>query len=171
MRRYRVSIALALVLAAVGLAWASAGDKPAPTLTPLDYAELQHLTSRLNQGADSHDADMWVSLWTPDGVWTNAEGQSHSGHAGLTEYRRARRAELAGRTNIRHWTNSLSITPTPGGAIGRSYYMMVRVDTNPPTPASAGHYDDVYVKTGKGWRIKSRTIRGYPRDTAIAVAP
>lgn len=168
MRTLRISGALGLALVLMGMAWVYARDERSVALGPQDYAELQHLTSRLNQGADSHDAEMWVSLWTPDGVWTNTEGQLHTGHAGLGAYRRARRAELDGRTDIRHWTNSLSITPTAGGAIGRSYYMMMRVSTNPPTPLSAGHYDDVYVKTAKGWRIKSRTIRGYPRDVAIA---
>jgi hypothetical protein len=170
MRTFRVSGALAVVLAFAGMAWVYARDQKSHVFGPQDYAELQHLTSRLNQGADSHDADLWVSLWTPDGVWTNQEGRSHVGHAGLREYRRARRAELDGRTDIRHWTNSLSITPTAEGATGRSYYMMMRISTNPPTPVSAGHYDDVYVKTSNGWRIKSRTIRGYPADSAIAVA-
>lgn len=170
MRTLRNTVALGVVLVLVGMAWVYARDEKSGTLTAQDYAELQHLTSRLNQGADSHDADMWVSLWTSDGVWTNTEGKAHSGHAGLREYRRARRAELDGRTDIRHWTNSLIITPTADGATGRSYYMMMRVSANPPTPMSAGHYDDVFVKTAKGWRIKSRTIRGYPKDTAIAVA-
>ncbi len=165
--RWAVTVTLVVVLACA--AWVAARDRKEATLTAGDYAELQHLTARLNQGADSHDADMWVSLWTPDGVWTNTEGQSHRGHDGLRAYRRARRAELDGRTDIRHWTNSLILTPTADGAVGRSYYVMIRVNANPPLPASAGHYEDVYVRTATGWRIKSRTIRGYPRDAAIAV--
>jgi hypothetical protein len=71
---------------------------------------------------------------------------------------------LAGRSDIRHWTNGLAITPSAEGATGRSYCMMMRVSTTPPTPVSAGHYDDVYVKTVKGWQIKRRSISVYPRD-------
>ena len=29
-------------------------------------------------------------------------------------------------------------------------------DGKPTTMLSGGHYDDVYVKTAQGWRIKSR---------------
>ncbi len=166
MQRPGIGAVLTLVLALAGVAWLYARDPKGATLSPQDYAEIQHLTARLNQGADFHDADLWVSLWTPDGVWTSAEGRAYTGHAGLTEYRRARKAELGGRSDIRHWTNSLAITPSPEGATGRSYYMMMRVSTTPPTPASAGHYDDVYVKTVNGWRIKRRTISVYPRDLA-----
>lgn len=166
MRRFCVSAALTAILALAGIAWVSARDPKVPTLAPQDYADIQHLTSRLNQGADSHNAEMWVSLWTPDGTWTNNAGRSYSGHAGLTEYRRTRRAELGGRTDIRHWTNSLVITPTADGATGRLYFMMMRVNGNPPAASSAGHYDDVYVKTANGWRIKRRTIQIYSRDAS-----
>lgn len=163
MRRLYASAALTLILALAGVAWVSARDPKVATLGPQDYAEIQHLTSRLNQGADFHDAEMWVSLWTPDGVWTPSVGPAHSGHAGLAEYRRMRREELGGRTDIRHWTNSLVITPTADGATGRLYFMMMRVNATPPVPTSSGHYDDVYVKTANGWRIKRRTIQTYGR--------
>ena len=49
--------------------------------------------------------------------------------------------------------------------------MMMRVSTTPPTPVSAGRYDDVYVKTPAGWRIKRRNHpRGPVRREARAVA-
>jgi ketosteroid isomerase-like protein len=166
MRRLYASAALTSILAVAGAAWISARDAKVATLTPQDYADIQHLTSRLNQGADSHDADMWVSLWTPDGVWTPSVGPARSGHAGLREYRRARREELGGRMDIRHWTNSLVITPSAEGATGRLYFMMMRVNVTPPVPASSGHYDDVYVKTADGWRIKRRTIQTYAPNTS-----
>ena len=44
--------------------------------------------------------------------------------------------------------------------------MMMNVSTSPPTPVASGHYDDVFTKTAEGWRIKRRTIRAYPKDTA-----
>jgi uncharacterized protein (TIGR02246 family) len=169
MQRHIVPAALALSLALAGITWVSARDPKAaaPTLTPQDYAEIQHLTARLNQGADSHDSQMWVALWTPDGVWTSPEGRAYTGHKELAEYRRARREELGGRTDIRHWTNSLVVTPTADGATGRSYYVMMKVNAAPPMPMAAGHYDDVYTKTSSGWRIKRRTIYSYPKEVAI----
>jgi uncharacterized protein (TIGR02246 family) len=170
MERHSGSVALALILALAGITWVSARDDKPPALTPQDYVEIQHLTARLNQGADSHDAQMWVSVWTPDGTWTSPEGRAYTGHAELARYRRERKEELGGRTDIRHWTNSLVLTPSADGATGRLYYVMMRVNPAPPTPMSAGHYDDVYVKTSNGWRIKRRTIYAYPRDAA-AILP
>ena len=165
MRRFGVSMmTLGLVLTLTAMVWGYARDARVSTLSPQDYAEIQHLTARLNQGADSHDSDMWVSLWTPDGVWTAPDGRAYVGHAGLADYRRARRAELKGRSDIRHWTNSLVLTRTADGATGRLYYMMMNVSTSPPTPVSAGHYEDVFTKTADGWRIKHRIIRVYPKD-------
>ena len=119
MRRHCASATVALALVLVGLAGASARDKKDLALSPQDYAELQHLTARLNQGADSHDSEMWVSVWTPDGIGRHQEAGAYVGHSGLSEYRRARREELGGRSDIRHWTNSLVITPSADGATGR----------------------------------------------------
>jgi hypothetical protein len=159
-----MSLTLLLTVAVAGItgSWANARDQKGVALSPQDYAAIQHLTARLNQGADFHDSDMWVSVWTPDGVWTAPDGRAYAGHAGLAEYRRTRRAELGGRSDLRHWTNSMVVTPTPDGAAGRTYFMMMNVKTTPPTPVSSGHYEDVFTKTADGWRIKRRTIRSYP---------
>src|SRR5688572_12017649 len=102
MRRRRVSMMLGLVLTLTAVVWAYARDAKTPALGPQDYAAIEHLTSRLNQGADWHDSDMWVSVFTPDGVWTGTDGRAYAGRAGLEEYRRVRRAELKGRSDLRH---------------------------------------------------------------------
>ena len=162
MRSFRVLTMIAVVVGFSGIGWVHAqAGKEVPPLTPADYAEIQHLVVRLNQGADFHDSEMWLSVWTPDGGWTRPDGRAYEGHEGLAEYRRTRRGEVGGRTDTRHWTNSLVVTPTVDGATGRSYYMMMDVSTTPPTPISAGHYEDVFVKTSDGWRIKRRIIEPY----------
>ena len=164
MRRQLIVMAVAVGLVASAVGWASAqgGETRVMTITSEDYAELQHLALRLNQGADFHDSALWVSQWTPDGVWTNTSGREYVGHEGLKEYRRTRKAQVEGRSDIRHWTNGLVLTPTADGATGRSYYMILNVTTEPPTTVASGHYDDVFVKTADGWRIKHRVIRAYP---------
>ena len=48
------------------------------------------------------------------------------------------------------------ITPTPEGATGRVYLLMLGM-TGPNSLQRDGGYEDVYVKTSGGWRIKSRT--------------
>jgi hypothetical protein len=51
------------------------------------------------------------------------------------------------------------IKPSPEGATGRSYLVALDISEarKPTTILHGGHYDDVYVKTSQGWRIKSRT--------------
>ena len=164
MQRLAIVTVVLVGLVGAGSGWAHAQNRgsQASSLTPQDYAELQHLALRLNQGADFHDSQLWVSQWTPDGIWTSTNGREHVGHDGLKEYRRTRRAEVGGRSDIRHWTNGLVLTPTAGGATGLSYYMILDVTTTPPKPIASGHYEDVFARTPDGWRIKHRIIRAYP---------
>ncbi len=159
---FGVLIVSVVVLMGVELGYGQGLANNKLILTPLDYAELQHLALRLNQGADFHDTELWVAQWTPDGIWTNPEGREYVGHQGLRAYRQARRVQVKGRSDIRHWTNGLVLTPTVDGATGFSYYMILDVTTHPPTPSASGHYEDVFVKTSSGWKIKHRIIRAYP---------
>ena len=171
MGRRCVAMALVAVGVVTATSWVAAqeGETRAMTITPADYAEIQHLALRLNQGADFHDSELWVSQWTPDGVWTNPSGREYAGHDGLKEYRRTRKAQVDGRSDIRHWTNGLVLTPTTNGATGRSYYMILNVTTEPPTTVASGHYEDVFVKTADGWRIQRRVIRAYPLGDGASV--
>src|SRR5262245_4528382 len=111
MRRLYVSAVLLAIVGLTGTAWIFAQGARAPELTPQDYADIEHLTARLNQGVDSHDAELWASAFAEDGTWVPGEGgRALTGHAALKEYRNRRRAELKGNTDERHWTNSLVVT-------------------------------------------------------------
>ena len=78
------------------------------------------------------------------------------------------RGEKGTDTGSRHWNNGWHIAPSPEGAWGRVYWMVLDVGSGEPvgdlpgvvgwTHRSTGVYDDVYVKAAKGWRIKSRTL-------------
>jgi len=48
------------------------------------------------------------------------------------------------------------ITPTAEGATGRVYLMQLGVK-GPGSIERHGGYEDIYVKTAQGWRIKQRT--------------
>jgi hypothetical protein len=54
-------------------------------------------------------------------------------------------------------TNHL-IEPSPEGARGKVYLLVIDIaQSNKPTSVNmGGHYEDVYVKTAAGWRIKTR---------------
>ena len=51
---------------------------------------------------------------------------------------------------------SILIEPTPEGAKGRGYWMLLNVVEGPPQPLATGYHEDTYVKTADGWRIKTR---------------
>ena len=79
---------------------------------------------------------------------------------------RAERAErYQGRTGDvgrRHLNGSFLITPTSGGAKGRAYWLLMDVTTRPPTITASGYYEDSFVRTPSGWRIKPRTLHADP---------
>ena len=59
---------------------------------------------------------------------------------------------------IRHVLSNLIIKPAPGGASGSVYSTTIEA---PATIIGIGIYEDTFVKTGEGWRIKKRV---YHRD-------
>jgi len=146
------------VLAGVGCSQAQQpAGSPAAELTGQDYAEIIHLFGRYNQGSDFQDAAMWLSIFTADAVFRpGANAPEIVGQAALAEWRAQNFAARPPERQSRHWNSSWVITPTPGGATGRAYYLLVDVSSGQPVVAGSGYYEDVYVKTPGGWRIKER---------------
>ena len=159
MRTLRVLMGIALLGAAAAGGWVYAqptGGSSTAVLTAQDHAEIEQLYARYNQGVDFRDADMWLSVFADDGVFQFRD-EKYVGQEELAEYRARTFARTAGGPDIRHWNGSLVVTPTRDGAEGRAYWIMVDVSSAVPTEVASGHYDDVFVKTPDGWRIKVRT--------------
>ncbi len=140
------------------------------TLTPQDYIDIQQLSARYafaidtctNGGAD------YADLYTEDGEfsvsqqWGVAGNRKTKGRAALIK---AAGGDGQGGCvdpkttmgyGISHLIVNLVITPTPSGAIGRSYLLAIGVGGDPTKIERQGGYDDVYEKTTAGWRFKSR---------------
>lgn len=138
-------------------------------LTALDYIEIEQLSARYafaieectNRGYD------YADLYTDDGYFAVSQKWGETGKI----YARGREAlaRVDGGTatgcrdpktmlgyGITHIIVDLVITPTPTGATGRSILLALGVGNNPTTIERQGGYQDVYVKTARGWRIKSR---------------
>ena len=60
------------------------------------------------------------------------------------------------------------ITPTPEGATGQVYLVLVDFATKPASIATSANYSDELVKTAQGWRFKKRSTKG---DVAPAPKP
>jgi hypothetical protein len=150
---YVVIAALLAILAG----WALRAQPSTPaTLTASDYLEIQQLVARFSYAVDMHggDGSAFAALFTPDGsVDAKAKGTAQ-----LVEFAAQTNKDRSGPAFTRHFVTNVVITPAPGGATGRSYLLTLDAaeGDKPTTMLGGGHYDDVYVKTPQGWRIKSR---------------
>jgi hypothetical protein len=154
----------------------------APTLTASDYIEIQQLVAHysyaLDTGADN--GYMYADLFAPDGVMHSRI----NGQAAKSDFKgREQLATLArinaGATGTRgplyvsHFLTNHVIYPAPGGATGKQYLAILDLsqDGKPGAVRHGGHYEDVYVKTDKGWRFKRREmIRVQSGPSAVPTA-
>jgi hypothetical protein len=147
------------------------GAKPM-TLSGQDYAEITQLSNRYIWAIDqcTNGGYDFADLFAEDGVWGLSEGFGVAPDRAVTKGRDAL-AKLAGGDGkggcvdpktmlgfgISHILVNHVITPTPAGAIGKSYLLAIGVGGDPTKIERQGGYEDAYVKTAAGWRFKSRT--------------
>ena len=132
-----------------------------PALTTMDFIEIQQLGRRFLWALDGGDnfGYAYADLFTPDGVYTDAS----DGPNGKTTQGRDNLALLArggqrGPLFLNHFGMNHVIAPTADGAKGKAYVVILDLAKRPHSVADGGHYDDVYEKTGLGWRFKTRTF-------------
>ena len=162
MRTRALLAAVALVGLGAAVGWVSAPGNTAAaagTLTSQDYAEIEQLYWRYNHGADFRDGDLFLSAFAADAVF-DLGTQKFVGREEIAGFR----IERDGHDNPhdvgwRHWNNGWRIVPAAAGAEARVYWLLVDVAGGEPNAIMSGYYDDTYVKTADGWRIKHRTIK------------
>ena len=167
------TVAASMCVGALVSAWVGQRAVAAPakaSLTALDYQEIIQLTNRYAYGIDtcSNNGYDYADVFTPDGVFIDKnsdEGFSKGGR--VLAQGRDKLAELVGGgskgcktkliwTDWSHIMTNHVITPSPEGATGRIYLLQLGIK-GPGSIERHGGYEDVYVKTAAGWRIKSRT--------------
>jgi hypothetical protein len=139
-------------------------------LTALDYIEIQQLSARYSFAIDrcTNNGYDYADLYTEDGEFgVSQEWGSRPGRV-FAKGREALANAAGGGPGgcrdpktmmgygITHMLVDLVITPTATGATGRCKLLAVGVGGNPTTIEEQGGYEDVYVKTDKGWRFKTR---------------
>jgi hypothetical protein len=135
----------------------------ARALTGADIAEIQQLYARYNHGWDFRDVELYLSAYTEDAVFTTGAGEGYAGKKAIKDYLTAAFAKGVSGDST-HNNTSILITPTAEGAKGRGYWIVMNVMAQPPAITGVGYYDDTFVRTADGWRIKSRTsTRGWSR--------
>jgi hypothetical protein len=146
----RKAMAVAAIVLALGAtnAFAQGG-----ALTAQDLVEIQQLYARYNWTLDSGDSKGYAATFTPDGVFNNNVGQeaiikfADDFHKGIGSH-------------LKHWNTNLMIMPTPTGASGQVYLVLVDFATKPASIFTSATYSDELVKTPQGWRFKKRATKG-----------
>ena len=155
---------------------------PAGELSALDYYEIEQLAYRYAHALDTcaNDGYDYADLYTEDGVFIDnysndgygkdgvirAQGREQLAHAaggGAEGCKKPIRGDLAtpgdGAVAWNGWSHLMVnpvIEPAPEGATGRVYLIMLGMN-GPGSVVRDGGYEDIYVKTATGWRIKQRT--------------
>jgi hypothetical protein len=147
-----------IVVAFVLIAGVVYAQRSGSSLTAQDFVEIQQLYARYNHAIDSGVGEGmgWARTFTADGEFPPAKG---TGHQALAEFAKGFHVKSPA---MRHWNTNLMITPSPGGASGSVYLLLVDAggEGKPPTIRTAATYVDDLVKTPEGWRFKKRTIVG-----------
>lgn len=125
-------------------------------LTPQDYIDIQQLVSSYAYGLDGNtdNGATYASLFAPGGIFGRPRTQGRDNLAALAN------REPRGAKYVRHFITNHVIEPSPGGAIGKEYAVIIDINENgePGRIFLGGRYDDEYVKTPQGWKFKTRTF-------------
>ena len=138
-----------------------------PELTAADRLEIHELLHRymyvLDSCPDHNNGYDYADLYTADGSFNGrlAGRDALARAAGRTEDGGCKPIRHRGTVNQIHINVAPIIEPDPQGARGISYLMMIDGPTN--EIYWNGWYQDIYVKTPKGWRFKTRNHLGHTR--------
>src|SRR5579864_1980181 len=121
---------------------------------------------------ENHEAGYgYADLYTEDGTFGSRPPgrEALAAAAGRTPDGAYSESHQRGAQNQIHISVGEIIVPSPEGARGTSYLLMIDGPAN--QIYWAGWYEDVYVKTPRGWRFKSRvhvggTRAGIPANAA-----
>jgi hypothetical protein len=125
-------------------------------LSPQDYIDIQQLVSSYAYGLDGNtdNGATYASLFAPGGIFGRPRTEGRDNLAALAN------REPHGANYVRHFIANHVIEPSPGGAIGREYAVIIDIGENGQRGRIflGGRYDDEYVKTPQGWKFKMRTF-------------
>ncbi len=149
-----VGLAVAIIAGAASVVSAQGGGGKVQPLSAQDILEIQQLGAKYAYGLDTgaDEGYYYANVFTADGTFGRNKGR-----AALA----AVAAEGGGRMKLKgyqHIITNYIIEPTAEGAVGSQYLQVLTVGGKGRSPAvdHGGRYEDVYVKTADGWRIKAR---------------
>jgi hypothetical protein len=112
---------------------------------------------------------MYAGLFTTDGVFVAGE-MKVEGRGNLQKFAWHHRPGQ-GPLYARNFSTNSLVEPSAAGATGKAYAAVIDLGEGgkPSALLGGGHYEDQYVKTAEGWRIKRREF--IPSKTTLAEPP
>ena len=158
MTRTRLLMVVGLVSCSAMAAWVYAQTRSGVSgrPSPEDFLDIEQLVQGYTHGIDVGPED---ASWTfvPDGAFVS-ERRTVKGEKELKEMYAARRKRH--NPKQRHLLTNLIVKLTDEGASGTAYITVIEPNDNSmPAISYYGMYNDTYVRTGNGWRIKRREWR------------
>jgi hypothetical protein len=156
------SQAQAVPPAAPSVSAVAAARQGAP-LSATDSVEIHQLVARSAYALDmaANRGSAYAQLFTPDGAFVSktAHPVDVRGRAQLAAFA-AGDLTHRGPAYVREFMTNVIVQPSRDGATGRIYVVWIEVgeNGNPGVIQSGGHYEDEYVKSRDGWRIRQRTF-------------
>lgn len=126
------------------------------SLSTEDQLSIQQLYARYNHAIDSGKGDAWAATFTPEGVFSSANG-TFAGSEALAGFANG----FAQQLKARHWTNNLVLEATESGATGTCYLILLRLTPGERPPAgilATAIYNDELVKVSGDWRFAKRAV-------------
>lgn len=175
----RTSIAILALVAAASPLQAQKGK-----LTPQDYIDIQQLNARYAAAIDqcTNSGYDYADLYTDDGTFAVADDWGQPGRVFAKGREALANAAGGGPGGCRDPKTSLGygihhvitdqiIEARPDGAYGRNKLIAMSIGGDPSKNEVQGGYEDSYVKTAKGWRIKAR-VHVFPNmDNSLQFGP
>jgi hypothetical protein len=170
----RTAIVLSIVLAAAIVNVIDGQQAPAPqpgtsgikALTAQDYIDIRALAARyaygLDTGAENGTGSVYASVFAEDAEFHGPAAVPGGKPFDAKGREALRQFGMPGRGSayVRHFMFNHLIEASPEGARGQVYLLVIDIAQNGKSTSvnMGGHYEDVYVRTPDGWRIKTRNF-------------
>tara|TARA_B100000700_G_scaffold320539_1_gene418026 strand:+ start:3776 stop:4159 length:384 start_codon:yes stop_codon:yes gene_type:complete len=119
-----------------------------------EIMEINHLTNRYNQAADTGNGKAFAETFTEDGILEMPGSDPIVGRNAL---------EVSGDSfpqlikGVRHWINN-QVVEINGNSATASCYLLLMNSGSPPNMMTTGSYSDELIKTDQGWKFTKRSV-------------
>jgi SnoaL-like domain len=130
-----------------------------------DWVGIYSVTVRYSRGLDTRDYELFRTCFTNDAVirYVTPDMKSDITFNGPAEAAEGLRKIHAPLQATLHRVSNHGITISGDTASGRTYVDLIEVKTENGAQRTLNHigfYDDEFVRTADGWKIKTRTFQG-----------